>query len=113
MIRSLSSALALVALSSLAGCAFSSHATPAAGAPHYAATERVDVVPAAPPGGVLLGHVEAQGNNYQSSDGCRERLVKEARELGASSLVVTDAKEGAFIGKGPHCEGDAYRVAGP
>lgn len=93
----------------VSGCAaYTSHATPSTAA-HYAPTDRVEVAPAPPAGAELVGHVSAQGNNLASADGCRARLERDARELGATAIVVREATAGSAIGQGPHCEADAYR----
>lgn len=109
------SALVLaVSLSLLAGCSFSSTATPAAGVPRASTwSPRVDVVGAPPAGGVLVGHIEAGGTRWAGTlADCNAKIEEDARSLGASQIVRTEQKkEGLFAWNGAHCAADAYRIA--
>jgi hypothetical protein len=79
----------------------------AAHAPRLSPVETTEVVDRPPLGGVLLGTAEVQATVHQTDDDCQAAALREARQAGATHVVVRAAVPGTST-KGPRCRVEAF-----
>lgn len=99
------------AVLSLSACVYQTGGTRLAGAPVLAPASVARLIDSVPAGAVEIGHVRAQGNNWQRASDCDAQLLVEARKLGANAVLAVPEQSG--WGKGPRCSGRAFYVATP
>ncbi len=93
----------------LAGCAFTVDVRPTPAATGRTPSAYAEIIRTPPQGGTELGHIDLQGNNYQTIADCEAKCVVEARKIGANAVLVQPEESG--WGKGVKCSGVAYSIA--
>jgi Zn-dependent alcohol dehydrogenase len=95
----------------IVGCAAPAAFERVATAPKLPPSENVVVVERPPSGAVLLGTVALQLGVSALASECQEAALKEAKQAGATHVVMPPATPGT-ASRGPRCTAQAYYAPG-
>lgn len=100
----LHAAVASIAL--LTGCTFNTTVDHVDGAPAVPRSDSAVVVATPPKSAILLGTVTVRGNAHMIGSACEQEAVSQARQMGATHVIVRPVDTSAS--RGVRCIADAY-----
>lgn len=97
----------VLALAFASGCAFSTNVIRTRDVPYSGNRSQSKILYSVPSGDFVdFARVSAQGNNWTSESGCREKIQEMGGDLGADAVTVQSEISG--FGQGPRCSGILY-----
>lgn len=97
---------AVLSIALLTGCTFNTTVDHVDGAPAVPRTDSAVVVVTPPKSAILLGTVTVRGNSHMVGAACEREAVAQARQMGATHVVVRAVETSAS--RGVRCIGDAW-----